>query len=61
MNFIIFVLFFLAWIAAFVTVEIIKAKMTLKFQAEKIDQIYAKLVKMILSIKSDLSKGGPEL
>ena len=35
-------------------VEICKAKITLKYQDKKIDQLYSKIVKMLIGLKDEL-------
>lgn len=48
----------ISWILANIVWQFIYSKMMVKFQNQKIDALYAKLIRLIIQAKKDLKGGG---
>ena len=48
----------ISWILANIVWQFIYSKMMVKFQNQKIDALYAKLIRLMIQAKKDLKGGG---
>lgn len=49
----------ISWILANIVWQFIYSKMMVKFQNQKIDALYSKLIRLMIQAKKDLKGGGP--